>query len=358
MTPFPLVGIDGPPRERGRQYGESARARIAASVSLYRSRMAAAGTSSADTDSAARALLPRLKTFAADLVEEMEGIAQAAGVTVEDVVLVNARTELVAAAQGRKAGADGCTGVVVLPSRSADGRLIHAQTWDWLAQCAETAIVLRIKGEAGPDILTFTEAGGLARHGFNAAGIAISANYLRSDRDFTQPGIPLPFIRRRVLEQAHLAPAMGQVIAAPKAVSNNMIVSHTEGFAVSLECAPGEAFWITPDDGLIVHANHWQAVAARSRLNDTGLADDPDSLYRDWRVRELLKVKPSISREDVVTALTDRFGYPYAVCRPPLPEHDGNLSATVALIVMDPAALHMDVAPMPALGVAFTRYAL
>ena len=47
------------------------------------------------------------------------------------------------------------------------------------------------------------------------------------------------------------------MIATPKAVSNNMIVSHTEGFAVSLECAPDEAFWITPDDGLIVHANHW-----------------------------------------------------------------------------------------------------
>ncbi len=358
MTAFPLIAVSGPPRQRGTHYGEAARERIAASVDLYRSRMAAAGASPADTGNAARALLPRLKTFAPDLVEEMEGIARGAAVTVEEIVLVNARTELVAAAQARKAGADGCTGVVVLPSRSADGRLIHAQTWDWLARCAETAIVLRISGGTGPDILTFTEAGGLARHGFNSAGVAISANYLRSDRDFTQPGLPLPFIRRRVLEQAHLAPAMGQVIATPKAVSNNMIVSHTEGFAVSLECAPDETFWITPAEGLIVHANHWQAEGARSRLKDTGLADDPDSLYRDWRVRELLKAKASISREDVVAALADRFGYPYAVCRPPLAEHDGNLSATVALIVMDPGCGHMDIAPMPALGVSFTRYAL
>ena len=68
----------------------------------------------------------------------------------------------------------------------------------------------RSEARTGPDILTFTEAGGLARHGFNAAGVAISANYLRSDRDFARPGIPLPFIRRRVLEQAHLAPAMGR----------------------------------------------------------------------------------------------------------------------------------------------------
>jgi isopenicillin-N N-acyltransferase-like protein len=358
VTPFPLIEIEGPPRDRGRQYGEAARERIAMSVALYRSRMAQASASREETDAAARAFLPRLETFAPDLVAEMGGIAEGARATLEDIVLVNARTEIVAAAQARSADRDGCTGVVVLPSRSADGRLIHAQTWDWLAQCAETAVVLRIRSDTGPAILTYTEAGGLARHGFNAAGVAISANYLRSDRDFTHPGIPLPFIRRRVLEQAHLAPAMGQVIATPKAVSNNMIVSHTEGFAVSLECAPDETFWITPDDGLIVHANHWVSAAARAKLKDTGLADDPDSLYRDFRVREALASKPRISREDVVAALTDRFGHPFAVCRPPLPEHDGNLSATVALIVMDPGARTMDIAPMPALGVAFTRYAL
>ncbi len=358
MTAFPLVEVSGSPRQRGRQHGEAARERIASSVDLYRSRMAATGASRDETDDAARAFLPRLEAVAPDLVAEMEGVAEGAHATLADIVLVNARTEIVASAHARRAERDGCTGVVVLPGRSADGRLIHAQTWDWLAQCAETAIVLRIRGETGPDILTFTEAGGLARHGFNAAGVAISANYLRSDRDFTQAGVPLPVIRRRVLEQPHLAPAMGHVIATPKAVSNNMIVSHTQGFAVSLECAPDEAFWLTPDDGLIVHANHWLSGAARAKLKDTGLGGDPDSLYRDFLVREALKGKPAISRADVVAALTGRFGHPYAVCRPPLPEHDGDLSATVALIVMDPDARHMDIAPLPALGPTFTRYAL
>ena len=81
-------------------YGEAARERIAASVALYRSRMAAAGTSAGEgRQRRPRRLLPRLKTFAADLVEEMDGIAEGAGVAIEDIVLVNARTEIVAAAQ-------------------------------------------------------------------------------------------------------------------------------------------------------------------------------------------------------------------------------------------------------------------
>jgi hypothetical protein len=56
-------------------------------------------------------------------------------------------------------------------------------------------VVVRILRDDGPDLLTFTEAGGLARSGFNSAGIAITANYLESDRDYRELGIPLPFIR-------------------------------------------------------------------------------------------------------------------------------------------------------------------
>jgi isopenicillin-N N-acyltransferase like protein len=59
-------------------------------------------------------------------------------------------------------------------------------------------------------------------------------------------------------------------------------------------------------------------------------------------------------------ALFDDFAAPYAVCRPP--HHDGpshsSISATVAMIVMQPALGRMQVAPMPALNREFTDYAL
>src|SRR3546814_1886738 len=62
-------------------------------------------------------------------------------------------------------GADGCTTIIVQPERTPDGTLIHAHNWDWKASCAETCVVLRVRGDGGPDILTFTEAGTLARFG-------------------------------------------------------------------------------------------------------------------------------------------------------------------------------------------------
>lgn len=363
VTPFPLVEISGAPRARGRLYGEQARQRIAASVDLYAGSLGRLGFAKAEIDRFTAAFRPRLATFAPDLVDEMEGIAEGAGVDFAAIMLVNARTEVLQLARREKGIADdepdGCTGAVVLPGETRDGDLIHGQNWDWRAECAETSVVVRILRDDGPDLLTFTEAGGLARSGFNSAGIAITANYLESDRDYRDLGIPLPFIRRRALEASHFALALKVVATTPKSGSNNMMLSTAEGYAVDLECAPDEAFAIHPDRGMIVHANHWQSAVALSKLRETGLADVPDSLYRDKRVEMLLRARQGdIVADDLKAALFDDFGSPFCVCRPPLRKEGGNLSATVAMIVMTPAQGVMEIAPLPAENRSFTRYDL
>ncbi len=363
VTPFPLVEISGAPRARGRLYGEQARQRIAASVDLYAGSLGRLGFATPDIERFTAAFRPRLSAFAPDLVEEMEGIAEGAGVDFAAIMLVNARTEVLQLARREKGVSDdepdGCTGAVVLPGETRDGELIHGQNWDWKAECAETSVVVRILRDDGPDLLTFTEAGGLARSGFNSAGIAITANYLESDRDYRGLGIPLPFIRRRALEARHFALALKVVATTPKSGSNNMMLSTAEGYAVDLECAPDEAFAIHPDGGMIVHANHWQSPVALSKLRETGLADVPDSLYRDKRVEMLLRArKGDVGADDMKAALFDDFGSPYSVCRPPLRKEGGNLSATVAMIVMTPAQGVMEIAPLPAVNRSFTRYEL
>ena len=247
-----------------------------------------------------------IEQFAPHYLEEMRGIAAGAGVTFEDVVMINARTEVIAKARAEKKKAaelepgDGCTGALILPSRSANGRLIHGQNWDWRAECADTAIVLRVRNDNGPDILTFVEAGGLARSGLNGAGISITANYLESDRDFQQLGVPLSLIRRKVLEQEHFALAIKAVSTTPKSCSNNIMLGMAAGFGVDYECTTDEAFPIYPGaDDLIVHANHWVSEVALGKLRDTGRASTPESAYRDWRVRRLLNEAATLTREDL-----------------------------------------------------------
>src|SRR5215213_8856550 len=213
-APFPLIDLSGSARERGRIHGK------AAADPLRRS-----GVDWAELERRAEALVPSIEKFEPTYIEEMRGIAEGANEPFAAVVLMNARTEMVAAArqeQEAKQVPDGCTAALALPEASADGVLLHGQNWDWRAECAETGVVLRIRRDDGPDILTFTEAGGLARSGLNSAGIGLTANALECDRDYQRGvGVPLPFIRRKVLESAYLAEAVRTIFATPKLGSNH-----------------------------------------------------------------------------------------------------------------------------------------
>ncbi|WP_439596211.1 C45 family autoproteolytic acyltransferase/hydolase [Falsiroseomonas sp.] len=359
-TPAPLIEVSGPPRERGRQYGAQASARIRLGIAHYSEQLGATGLDTAGIREIALSFEPQIARFDADMAEEMRGIAEGAGLHPADILLLNARTEILKLAKRRKdPDPDGCTGVVALPGITADGKLIHAQNWDWKLECAETAVVLKIRREDGPDVLTFTEAGGLARSGMNAAGIVVTANYLESDRDYRSAGVPLALIRRKALMAGQLAVAMHAVYTTAKSASNNMIVSHAGGIAIDFECAPDESFQVHPDNGLLVHANHWVSPVALSKLRDTGILATPDSLYRDLRVRDLLApLRGRITVEDVKAALFDDYQSPWSVCRPPRPNLSNNLSATVAQVVMVPAEGVMEVAMLPALDRRFTTYRL
>lgn len=369
VEPCPLIEISGPPRERGRMYGRQAAARIRKGIAHYSEQLRAMQLDQPAVRDLVARFMPRIAAFDPAYAEEIEGIAEGAGIDVDGVALLNARTEILQLGR-REAEAraeatrnpDGCTGVVVMPEAAEAGRLIHAQNWDWKVECAETAVAVHIRQEHGPDILTFTEAGGLARSGLNVAGIAITANYLQCDRDYRDLGVPLALIRRRTLEQEHLALAMHAVYATPKSAANNMIVSHCGGVAIDFECAPDETFQVHPENGLLVHANHFVSPVALAKLRDTGIASTPDSLYRDIRVRDLLRPQLGrITRETVKTALGDDFASPWSVCRPPrknLSSNANNLSATVAAVVMEPALGIMEVAMLPALNRQFTTFRL
>lgn len=362
VRPFPLIECQGSPRERGRAHGEQARERVRLSAALYGEQLGRLGYDRQGVADLIAKFPASVMSWAPHLIEEIEGIAEGAAIDFTSVFMINARTEVLQIArraQRARDEPDGCTGAVILPAAAREKRLIHGQNWDWRAECADTGVVLRILRDDGPDILTFTEAGGLMRCGFNSAGLAITANYLESDRDYRALGVPLPFIRRRALEMAHFAMAIRIIATTPKSGSNNIMLSTTAGDAIDLECAPDEAFALYPENDLLVHANHWRSPVALSKLKESGLANVPDSLYRDRRVLAALSARRGdIVAADLKNAFFDSFGSPYAVCRPTIPNELGNLSATVAMIIFEPAKGLMEIAPLPAENRAFTRYEL
>ena len=367
--PCRLIDLAGAPHDRGVQYGRQAAPEIARSVGHYGAQAAALGLDHPRLAQIVREYLPVLESFDHLQIEEMRGIAAGAEVSFEQIVLVNARTELLqfarhpALLESLKAREpDGCTGVVVRPQATRDKQLIHAHNWDWKVECAESCVILRIHNENGPDILTFTEAGALARFGFNARGICITANGLDCDRDYRRAGVPLALIRRKVLEQPHLALALRIAYCTPKSGSNNLIISHAaSGLVYDFECAPDETFMVEPQNGVLVHANHWLSPVALAKLQECAMADAPSTFYRDLRAREALAAKAGdVTLDDVTAVMLDDFETPWSICYPPRPSSptDASPYATVATLLMRPILGEMRVAMLPALDKHFTHYTL
>jgi len=364
---FPFFEISGTPYARGIQYGQQAASRIHAGINHYAAQIEKLELKRAGLEAIVRDYLPVMERFDGDYVHEMRGIAKGADTAFEDIVLLNDRTEILKLASDKElrqklidTGAlDGCTSIAVLPEVSADGEIIHAQNWDWKMECADTSIVLCVRREGGPDVLTFTEAGALGRSGLNSAGLSLTANYLEASIDYRQVGVPLPLVRRKILESEHYALALHAAYVTKTSGSTNITIAHKDGLAINLECAPDETFVTYAEHGLIVHANHWTSPIALSKFKDLGVASSPDTLYRDLRVRKLLQEQDEpIDVDTVKFALADDFASPWSVCRPARLNMMSNLSATVATLVMRTAKKTLEIAPLPAQGNAFTTYQL
>lgn len=361
--PFPLIEAAGPPREMGRQYGRGSAERIHRSIAIYQHGFAEKGVDWPAARDIARRFVQRIEHGYPHIAEEMRGIAAGAEVPFEDIVAINARTELLYGGFGGSPPGDddpdGCTAAVALPPLTEDGHLLQAQNWDWRDECAESSVVLKLAPDGGPRMLVFVEAGLMARIGLNDAGIAITGNYLECEKDGRRPGVPIPIVRRQVLMETVYGRALQAVLRSERAFSINLMITHREGEAVDLECTPDEIFWLLPDRDLLVHANHFVSVAARVKVTDRGLASNADSLYRDVRVRRYLeRDRGRITVETMKEALADRFGAPRAVCRSATAGPGGRVSSTVATVIMDTTAGRMWIAPRPYGPHRYTEYSL
>ncbi len=289
----------------------------------------------------------QIETFDANILAEMSGIADGAGFQIEEIVAINCRTEILFGSRGatrEPAPEPECTTIAVAPGASATGTTILAKNWDWRAPCRDSVILLQARQDEAPDLVMLVEAGMVGRDGFNEAGIAVCGNLLRSTLDGSRAGVPVPFIRRRILNSARLDHAMGEILNAERAASTNYIVAHDSGIIVNFEASPAQVFPVYPVQGLLTHSNHFTAIAAE--VQGIGVLTSPDTLYRMHRVRDLLE--PKIGRieiDDVKAALADHAGYPQSVCRHPDPDvPESHQSMSIASIVIDLGRREMHVA--------------
>jgi len=342
--PFPVISIEGDAHECGVQHGAQAAERVAHTIAFYLGVFGRHSKLSLDDVRArAREFLLQIDAIDAGIVAELKGIAEGARQQLEDIVAINCRTELMYGASGGSRAATECTTIIALPEATRSKGVIVGKNWDWRSQAFESVVVLRVRQKDKPALSLIVEAGMVGRDGFNEEGIVVCGNMLTSSADKGKVGVPIPILRRRILNSRHYYEAIDLLARSARGASGNYILAHRDGIGIDFETTPDTVYPVYPVRGLLTHSNHFQSPAAQSQGHRHSF--NADSLYRDFRARQLLEPKiGTITVEDVKAVLRDEFGAPRAICRSPH-DYQGENSMTIASVVFDLQEEVMHVAP-------------
>jgi isopenicillin-N N-acyltransferase-like protein len=330
------------PRDRGREFGETWREKVAATVEGYRDLFAKAGSD--DLESLGTQALERIDDWAPELGEEIRGISEGAAVAACDIATVNARTEILAML-GRRAAE--CSTIVAL--RGPDDEPVAMQNWDWYAGFAGQWLVWEIPHPDGRRTVTLTEFGVVGKIGVNSQGVGCLFNILHHQSDGAFMGVPVHVIARRLLDEARSVSAGLKITGTAQASASTAITvigSRRAGkSAISAELWPDGPHFVLPDpDGLLLHTNHF--LAPRPADGDTEPVNEPDTLVRLEVLRRHLSGRGNdLTSSEALDALRDHTGY--LCCHPEPGQQLQYEFQTLASVRIDFAAGGLDVISGP-----------
>jgi isopenicillin-N N-acyltransferase-like protein len=265
-----------------------------------------------------RACIPYHEAYYPAAMDELRGIADATGLTIEETIILNGFTDLLDTIQSfdkdvilpDTVARDDCTAFIASPHATADGQPYVGQTWDMNREATPYIFVLRAEPDDGPRYITMTVTGCIAMIGMNEAGISIGiTNLCGADGRI---GVTWTFVVRKALAQDNLKDAISCIMDAPLAGGHNYYLADSAGRCVNIEAMATQKHIETIDSGAYVHTNHClvpQTQAVES-LPDAYFEASAHARYA--RANTLLQ-KDGITVDDLM-ALTRDHGAEIGVC--------------------------------------------
>ncbi len=314
---LPIIDLKGSPYEMGLTHGQALTAQIKANFNAYVQKIQNSCGHTPDVINIhAKKFLPELERAAPQLLEEMHGIADGAGVSLETVLVINARTEL---AFPDQLGAE-CTVIGLSGSRTISGRVLMAQNWDWIPAVKHTTVFFRIRSQGVPRMLMLAEAGQVGKLGFNETGLGLMLNLLIGKGVCW--GVPIHVLLRQVLSAASIEQAIATIRGTKCASSSHMLLGEAAGNIIGMEVSPAGVAELRPTNGILVHTNHFcDAILAK---HDLAMDIIPDTTVRLSRAKSLCESREKWDAETIREVLSDHANAPSSVCRhidPQKPEH-------------------------------------
>jgi isopenicillin-N N-acyltransferase-like protein len=335
---FPIIELKGSAYDRGLGHGKAMAQEIRANLNLYFDMIK--GMSGIEPDQClvhAAKFIEVLKQDAPELLEEMQAIAKGAEVSLEDIVLLNARTELISMGT-HKAGAGECTAIGLDGGRTAAGQPIIAQNWDWHEDIFGTSAIFRLEPAQGPRALFLAEAGQVAKIGFNEYGIGVLLNLLIIEN--ARYGLPVHVLLRMILGTRNTAEAVSLIKNCSRGGASHFLIGDEGGHLKGLELTPDEVAELEPQNGAVIHTNHY--CDAKLAEKDVGRLQMTDTTTRFDRACRLINGRKDWNPEHLSKLFADHDNYPGSICRHVNESNPQYLhTMTVASCIIDLAARKM-----------------
>ncbi|MGH2548433.1 MAG: C45 family autoproteolytic acyltransferase/hydrolase, partial [Thermomicrobiales bacterium] len=299
-----------------------------------------------------------IQKFGQFFAEEIEGLAEGAGLTRAQALLLQIRAEV--AAPSTWAGADidapdECTTFAILAGATSNGIGIAGQNADLPALYKEISVVAEMRPTDRPATLMLLPAGQLSYIGINDRGMACFANFLTCDG--WRVGFPRYFYSRLALMNDTVDDGIAAIQSVERASSRNMLLLDSHGSAGDLETTPTRDARLDPIDDILVHANHYTAPA----LLEEERSEPPyiaNSTIRQQRMGELLNErKGELNAELMQSILRDRETAPDALCRT-LADNTKHDTITFASVIAEPSIGALWVAVGPPHENEYVRYTI
>ncbi len=314
MSMLSVLRTSGPPAEIGAEHGNAFASEIRSYLST-RVELSRTGTalSAADVIAIADTMVDAHHDYDTDIFDEMVAMADAAGITPGEAVIVGGYTDFIdtvrAIALGR-AFEDTCTSVIT-PDAQSDGNGFLAQTWDMNASATPHVFMLDVSPNDAPRALVFTTHGTLGQIGMNEAGIAIGINNLTVTDGAI--GVTWPFVVRKALRQTTFNDALACITDAKLAGGHNFLLSDRNGRGASIEATTTRTVVEDLATKSLVHTNHClfpetQHVEAerpsdldensKRRLKDATAMVEGNTVHTTESLMALLRDEGSICRHE------------------------------------------------------------
>lgn len=296
--------------------------------------------------SRASLFIPSIKKHCPHIMEEIRGMADGAGISLEEALIPNLRSgiDLVG----------GCSAYVIGKKATAEGKVLIGQNQDLFPQMQEIGVVLHLAPEGENQILMWTFAGLLGYHGMNDAGLAFFCNSLpqppQSSRCLPEEMQPGYLTKRLMLENQSIDRVLNlfdklNPYISPFGPANYVMCDRHRIVDIELG-AGGYAVINDQEKGYIAHTNHYisDKFAYLNKYTLPSLAlHEVDSIPRLKWLNKLFEDQTELlNLENLKTILRDHYNYPLSICRHSSENGD---CVTVVSIIAEPERKRMHLCP-------------